>query len=319
MRIPVKWLSLVTLFSLTATSLVEANVRVPAIIGTNMVLQQGQELPIWGWADAGEEVSVTFNGQTVQATADAAGKWKVALAKVDQAGGPHEMIIKGKNELKLTNILVGEVWAGSGQSNMQWSVSSSTNAAEEIANAKHPGIRLFLVQLIPSGTPAADVPVNNVQGRWVECSPETVAPSSAVLYFFGRKIHQDVKVPVGLITTAWGGTRIQPWITPAGYAAIPELAEEQKQYHAALANHVASIAAYHDALKNWVAEAQKALAAGQLPGEVPPAPGHPLNNNYQWTGLYNGMIHPLQPFGIKGFLWYQGESNNGQGMAYYHL
>jgi len=319
MRCVVKWCSLAALVALLGTGTAQANVRLPAIIGPNMVLQQGQELPIWGWADAGEEVTVTFAGQTVKATADASGKWAVTLAKIDKAGGPHEMVVKGKNELKLGNVLVGEVWAGSGQSNMQWSVSASKDAAQEIASAKHPSIRLFLVQLIPSGTPAADVPVNQFQGKWVECSPETVAPSSAVLYFFGRKIHQDLKVPVGLITTAWGGTRIQPWVPPQGYDAIPELAEERKNYHAALANFTAAIKNYQGQLAAWVASAEAAAQAGQLPTAVPALPGHPLNNNFQWTGLYNGMIHPLAPFGIKGFLWYQGESNNGQGMAYYHL
>src|SRR5262249_46955141 len=148
-----------------------------------------------------------------------------------------------------------------------------------------------------------------VSAQWVECSPQTVANSSAVLYFFGREIHQQLDVPVGLITTAWGGTRIQPWIPPQGYTAIPELADEKAQMLAALNAYGESLTAANAAIKTYTA----ALAAAK-PGEAVPtppvSPQHPLNNNFQWTGLYNGMIHPIAPFGIRGFLWYQGESNN---------
>ena len=221
------WLAAVVL--LAGISVAEANVRLPAVIGTNMVLQKDIPLPIWGWADAGEEVTVSFAGNSVTARADAAGKWKATLPAIAAASGPHEMTIKGKNEIKLTNILVGEVWAGSGQSNMQWSVAQTQNAKEEIARAKFPSIRLFIIPLVPAGSPA-----DNVTAKWVECSPQTVAGSSAVLYFFGREIHQKLNVPVGLITTAWGGTRIQPWIPPQGYTAIPELANEKAQLLAAL-------------------------------------------------------------------------------------
>jgi hypothetical protein len=216
------WLA--SLLSLAFAASAQANVRVPAVIGNNMVLQQGIPLPIWGWADAGEDVTVTFRDKMLTVKADAAGKWKVTLPAIETAAAADEMLIKGKNLIHIKNILVGEVWAGSGQSNMQWSVQQSANAQEEIAKANHPKIRLFIVPLIPAGSPADDV-----QAQWVECSPQTVAGSSAVLYFFGREIHQQMKTPVGLITTAWGGTRIQPWIPPQGYTAIPELADEKQK------------------------------------------------------------------------------------------
>ncbi len=294
----------------------QANVRLPEVISNNMVLQKDIPLPIWGWADAGEEVTVTLGESSVKATADGAGKWKVTLPAIKTAGGPHEMTVKGKNEIKVTNILVGEVWAGSGQSNMQWGVNSSTNGAQEVAAAKFPKIRLFMIPLIPLGTPS-----EHVQAQWVECSPETVGGSSAVLYFFGREIHQKLDVPVGLITTAWGGTRIEPWIPPQGFTAIPELAGERDKwlgmlngYADALANHSGSIKAYNETVK------------AAKPGDaLPAAPSaatninHPLNSSGQHTGLYNGMIHPIVPFGIRGFLWYQGESNNGQGMHYHQM
>lgn len=295
-------------------SKVQADVKLPEIISNNMVLQKDIPLPIWGWADAGEEVTVTLGATSEKATADAAGKWKVKLPAVTTAGGPHEMTVKGKNEIKISNILVGEVWAGSGQSNMQWSVERSLNPAEEIANAKYPSIRLFMIPLVPSGTPA-----DHIQAKWVECSPETVGPSSAVLFFFGREIHKQLNTPVGLITTAWGGTRIQPWIPPQGYTAIPEIENEKNEwlgmlnsYSDALAANAAAIKVYNDAIK-------AAKPGDALPPEPAPVPAHPLNSNRNHTGLYNGMIYPIVPFGIKGFLWYQGESNNGQGMHYYQM
>ena len=310
-----RWCLMVTAaVLLTMGSIVRADVKLPEIISNNMVLQKDIPLPIWGWADAGEEVTVTLGATSAKATADAAGKWKVKLPAVTTAGGPHEMTVKGKNEIKVSNILVGEVWAGSGQSNMQWSVKQSLNPDAEIANAKYPSIRLFMIPLVPSGTPA-----DHIQAKWVECSPETVGPSSAVLYFFGREIHKQLNTPVGLITTAWGGTRIQPWIAPQGFTAIPEIENEKNEwlgklnsYSDALAANAAAIKVYNDAVK-------AAKPGDVLPSEPAPVPAHPLNERQTHTGLYNGMIYPIVPFGIKGFLWYQGESNNGQGMHYYQM
>jgi sialate O-acetylesterase len=201
-----RWMILAAVAALIAPGTTAmADVRLPEVISNNMVLQKDIPLPIWGWAAPGEEVTVTLGASSVKATADGAGKWKVVLPAIKTAGGPHEMIVKGKNEIKVSNILVGEVWAGSGQSNMQWAVAQSANAQQEIAAAKYPKIRLFVIPLVPAGTPS-----EQVNAKWVECTPETVAGSSAVLYFFGREVHQKLdNIPVGLITTAWGGTRIR--------------------------------------------------------------------------------------------------------------
>ena len=300
--------------TLAGVSTAQADVRLPEVISNNMVLQKDIPLPIWGWAEAGEEVTVTLGESSVKATADGAGKWKVTLPAVKTAGGPHEMIVKGKNEIKVSNILIGEVWAGSGQSNMQWNVAQSTNGPQEIASAKFPKIRLFMIPLVPSGTPS-----EHVVAQWVECSPESVAGSSAVLFFFGREIHQKLDIPVGLITTAWGGTRIQPWIPPQGYTAIPELDGEKKEMLGMLNGYVGALAQYGEAIKVYSNALDVAKPGDALPAVPTNLPGHPLNSNYQHTGLYNGMIHPIVPFGIRGFLWYQGESNNGQGMHYFQL
>lgn len=307
-----QWMTVLMLALMASTA--QANVRLPAIIGNNMVLQKDIPLPIWGWADPGEDVTVKLGEDSATAKADGAGKWKVTLKAVKTAGGPHEMTVKGKNEIKVSNILIGEVWAGSGQSNMQWSVQQSSNGQKEIADAKFPKIRLFMIPLIPSGTPA-----DNVFAQWVECSPQTVGGSSGVLYFFGREIHQKLDTPVGLITTAWGGTRIQPWIPPQGYTAIPELADEKGKMLDALGAYGQALVAYNEAIKTYAATVKAAKPGAPLSAPPGALPQHPLNNNYQWTGLHNGMIHPIVPFGIRGFLWYQGESNNGQGMAYFQL
>lgn len=310
-----KWCLMVAAGALLSMGvMVRADVRLPEVISNNMVLQKDIPLPIWGWADAGEEVTVTLGDSSVKTTANAAGKWAVKLPAVKTAGGPHEMTVKGKKEIKVSNILIGEVWAGSGQSNMQWSVAQSTNGKEEVANAKYPTIRIFMVPLIPSGTPA-----DHVQAKWVECSPETVAGSSAVLYFFGREIHQKLDVPVGLITTAWGGTRIQPWIPPQGYTAIPEIEGEKNEWIGSLNGYADSLTAHAASIKAYDEAVKAAKPGDALPASPSAVPNHPLNTNHAHTGLYNGMIHPIVPFGIRGFLWYQGESNNGQGMHYYQM
>ena len=310
----VRWCLIAILAFEAGVKTAAADVQLPEVISNNMVLQKGIPLPIWGWASGGEEVTVTLGEATVTTTAGGDGKWKVTLPAIKTAGGPHEMVVKGKNEIKISNILVGEVWAGSGQSNMQWSVNASLNAPAEIANANFPKIRLFMVPLVPSGTPS-----EHVAAQWVECSPATVGGSSAVLYFFGREIHQKLDMPVGLITTAWGGTRIQPWIPPQGYSDIPELDGEKKEMLGMLNGYADALGKYSESLKAY-SEAYAEVKPGEPVPAVPSTvPVHPLNNNYQHTGLYNGMIHPLVPFGIRGFLWYQGESNNGQGMHYFQM
>lgn len=287
-----------------------ADVRLPAVIGSNMVLQQGKPLTFWGWSNPDEEVTVELDGQKQSTKGDAAGRWTVKFEPLKEAGKSVEMTVTGKNTLKLTNILVGEVWLGSGQSNMQWSVAQSMNAPQEIAAAKFPKIRLFLVPLVPSGTPA-----NDVVAQWVECDPKTIPGFSAVLYFFGREIHQKLDLPVGLIATSWGGTRIEPWIPPVSFETLPELKNELAYYKGLKANYRRQVLDVAPKLAKWAAD----VAAAPEGADVPPAPalpGHPINSNGAPTGLYNGMIHPVVPFAIQGALWYQGESNRGAGMHY---
>jgi sialate O-acetylesterase len=204
---------------LVAAAPAAADVRIPHVFGDNMVLQRGMPVPVWGRAAPGEEVIVTVAGQSHKARAGADGRWKVVLDKLE-AGGPLEMTLEGSSGTRrvLRNVLVGEVWLGSGQSNMEMSVAGSKDAQKEIAAADHPRIRLFTVPKL-----RADGPQPDCQGEWVECSPKTVPHFSAAAYYFGRKLHQDLGVPVGLIHSSWGGTPIESWMNPQASQADPTL------------------------------------------------------------------------------------------------
>lgn len=276
-----------------------ADVKLPAIFNSHMVLQQGKEIRIWGWAEPGESVTVYLDGEESggaeavafraqqKSTADRQGNWNVTFPKL-KAGTKCQLMVKGANNtINLKDILMGEVWVCSGQSNMQWSVTQSKNPKEEIAAANYPKIRLFYVPRVPSGTPAKDV-----NAKWEVCSPKTIGRFSAVAYYFGRHLHKNLNVPIGLIHTSWGGTRIEPWTPPVGFETVKELKPILEQ----------------------ITKANAAYAASKIGGKKPVR--HPLASNRQPTGLYNGMVHPLVPLSIRGAIWYQGESNRGDGLLY---
>ena len=279
-----------------------ADVKLPAIFGDNMVLQGEAKIPVWGTADPGEKVEVRVSvpvvaadgkaaGQARQATADEQGRWKIVLdplPAVDEAIG---FVVTGKNKLTLENVIVGDVWVASGQSNMEWSVTRSDNAKEEIAAAKHPSIRLFQVRK----TVASDAPAADVVGKWVVCSPETIPGFSAVAYFFGREIQAVTRRPIGLIGTYWGGTPAEAWTSSEKLAADDR---------------------FDPILKRW-AEIDAKAAAGESDASRQGAlgPKHP----HHPAGLFNGMIAPIVPFAIKGAIWYQGESNASRAYQYRHL
>lgn len=195
----------------------EAKVRMPGLFTNNMVLERDVPVNIWGWADKNEKIEVLFNGQHQETKANAKGEWSVTL-KPAPYGGPYVLTIKGKdNSIDLENVMLGEVWVCSGQSNMEWGVRSTNNAEEEIKNANYPNIRLFTVPKISRGISQEDV-----EGEWTECTPETVANFSAVGYFFGRKLYQELDIPIGLINASWSGTRIEAWMSPEAYMALPD-------------------------------------------------------------------------------------------------
>ncbi|MCU0244574.1 MAG: 9-O-acetylesterase, partial [Acidobacteria bacterium] len=197
-----------------------AQVRLPAVIGDHMVVQQDKPVAVWGWASKGETVTVAFAGQERKAVAGDDGRWRVAFDPL-KAGGPAlELTVRGAKgpALSVTDILVGEVWLCSGQSNMEWAMSWLPNPAPDILRADNPNMRLFLVPKRP-----ADRPLDDVAAKWERCAPDTVRPFSAVAYYFGLELHKRLGVPVGLIESAWGGTLIEPWTPPVGFAAVPEV------------------------------------------------------------------------------------------------
>jgi sialate O-acetylesterase len=219
---------LVAVILIIAGSLAGANVKLPAIFGDNMVLQQRSNAAIWGWADKGETVEVlgSWAKSPVTAKAGKDGKWQVKV-KTPEASGPYTLTVKGKNTITLQNVLIGEVWVCSGQSNMEWPLQSADNAKEEIKAADFPKIRLFTVTKKFSLQPQSDC-----KGQWKICSPDTAGPFSAVGYFFGRQIHQKLNVPVGLINTSWGGTPAQAWTsekTVKSFPAYKTMLEEIEQ------------------------------------------------------------------------------------------
>jgi len=291
-----------------------ADVKLPAVIGDNMVLQQKMDVPIWGWAEVGEKIVVTIGWQrstAYDATADKDGKWMVKV-RTPNAGGPYKIIIKANNTVNLKNVLVGEVWVCSGQSNMQWSVEQTADAEQEIAAANYPKMRLFAVERNASGQPLRDC-----VGSWSECGPETIGKFSAVSYFFGRELHKELAVPIGLVNTSWGGTRIEPWTPPVGFALVAKLGEILKEVGQADGEYRKSVAESLDSIEAWVQGSRKALAAKEPVPPAPALPKHPLSSRGRPTGLYNAMVHPLVPFGIRGAIWYQGESNLNDGMLYF--
>lgn len=200
-----------------------ADVTLPRIFSSNMVLQQGTEIPVWGWANQGERVTVTLNKSTVSARAGRDGKWKVKLPRFDY-GGPYTMTVSGRNKIVFDNVMIGEVWIASGQSNMEWQLSQSKNAEEEIAAAEYPNIRLFQVPRTVAQLPQDDIS----SGEWKACTPENVTGFSAVAYFFGRELHQKLNVPIGLIHSSWGGTVAETWISTETIENDPDFAEPLK-------------------------------------------------------------------------------------------
>ncbi|MCF7958113.1 MAG: sialate O-acetylesterase [Phycisphaerae bacterium] len=296
-----------------------AAVRLPHIIGDHMVIQQEKPVKIWGWADAGEMVSVTLSGQTAKTKAGKEGTWQVKLPAMKADGKVYQMTIAGENTITLNNILVGEVWLCSGQSNMEMGVAICDNSKEEIAAADYPDIRLYMVPKIPSGEPVSDR-----DATWKACTPETIAQDgwggfTAAGYYFGRELHKQLNVPIGLIQSAWGGTRIEPWTPPVGFEQVKALESISKEIVLANLQYRNAVKEQLDEINKWVKATKKALANNSNLPESLTWPMHPLYNNghpVRPTALYNGMIHPIAPFAIRGAIWYQGESNLGEGMMY---
>ena len=284
MSITTRNILVLIMFSCLCLRVANAQVKLPPVFGSNMVLQQQIALPVWGTAAPGEQIVITFAGETARTVANADGKWWVKLPS-QEVGGPYEMVIQGTNRLVFANVLVGEVWVCSGQSNMAFGLLHTDNAEAEIAATDYPSIRLLTVK--PS---TSNRRVKNVSGQWYSCTPKSAAIRgtrldgqqgvdtggfSAVAYFFGRELHNALNVPIGLIHSSCGGGSAEAWTSLATLRANPDLERLVRRWYSA------EEPIYH----------------------------HPAN-------LYNAMMAPLIPYAIRGAIWYQGESNASRAYQY---
>ncbi len=295
--------------SLAVTALgaaARADVKLPAVFSDHLVLQRDAVVPVWGWADPGETVTVSIAGQSQTAPTGADGKWVVKLAKLS-AGEPTTLTVKGRNTITIQDVLVGEVWLGSGQSNMAMAVKDAKDFEQEKVAANFPRIRMFKEESV-----AAETAQTVGKGVWLVCSPETVGGFSAALYFFGRELHQVLGAPVGMINSSVGGTPIESWIASEAQRASAEL----KPFVALLEKDNAAITSdaavkkYERDLATWEAGQKKARTEKQKAAKRPPNPAEVRARKGNLGGLFNGKISPLIPYAIRGALWYQGEANS---------
>jgi sialate O-acetylesterase len=285
-----------TLLILVFAIVGRAEVRVPSIIGDNMVLQQGVKVRIWGKANAGEKVTVMFEKKSVNTVADAQGRWQVWLGPL-KAGGPSELIITGQNVVTLKNVLVGEVWICSGQSNMEWALVNTVNGNEAVAQAKYPEIRLFTVDHNTSTSQLDDV-----QGRWVVTTPENAASFSAVGYFFGREIYQQLKTPIGLINTSWGGTPAEAWTALEALRSSVDLKPILDRYESSLNALPQTKAAYERALVEW--EQKNLYVDGDNKGEAL-GYANPATSIADWSRMDLPKQFETAGLQIDGVVWFR--------------
>ena len=292
-----------TFFTIT----VFADVKLPPIISNHMVLQAGERVPIWGTASPDEKIIVEIGNQKLTTQANANGEWRVQLEPL-KSGGQLTLTVSGTNTIVVSDVLAGEVWLGSGQSNMGMQVSRANNFEVEKAAADFPEIRIFTVASKASTNALADC-----QGSWRVCNSNTVGNFSATLYFFGRELHQRLKVPVGLIHSSWGGTPIEAWTPEAVVKSLPS-------YPAFLEHKKKEVADWPEREKKviadlaaWEKAAVAAKAANKPEPLKPGQPAQPESGQYMPGQLYNAMIHPLIRYRMRGAIWYQGEANASGG------
>ncbi len=301
------YLASLLLFSsaLTASS-AHAQVQLPSVWASHAVVQRDMPVRVWGHAATGEHISVHFRGAGAATTADDLGRWKIDLPP-GKAGGPFTMDIDATNHIELTDLLVGDVWLASGQSNMELTMPNILHADEEIKNATQPNIRLFQVQHA-----SADFPQTDARAKtWTSCTPESVANFSAVAYFFGRNIQADQKVPIGLIESDWGGTPAETWTSQRALSADGSLMPAWQTWAQMSDDEPRELLQEQREAR----ETAVALAAGK------PAPHfdwHPEFRSWLPGGTFNAMIAPLVPFPIRGVIWYQGESNASAERSFYY-
>ncbi len=298
----------------------------PSVFSDGMVLQRNIPVPVWGWGENGEQVTVSFSGQT-KTTKVEDEQWMVYLEPLAASAASAEMLVKaGDKEITIGDVLVGEVWVCGGQSNMDWilnSVSSDTKDPkhqpiadynkQKVNNANDPLLRQIKV---PRAT-SVNEELHDFDAAWVKATPDDIGNFTATGYYFARELRQYLDVPVGLLNCNWGGTRVEPWIPVAAYKKNPKLAAYYDKEMAAMEkalkpwNDGTAMAEYEKKLAAWKVESEKLKAAGEKPPRKPRAPREPKNNQQFPSTLFNAMLHPLIPYAVKGAIWYQGESNAG--------
>lgn len=328
-----RWsLPAVVFASLAACGVANADVKLPTIFSDHMLLQHDRSVPIWGWATAGEAVSVQVGAQTSSATAGADGKWSVKLDALPVSDAPMKLVVSGRNRIEINDVLVGDVWLCSGQSNMGFPLDGAITGPAAVKTAADERLRLFVVEANPRFDPQDDC-----KGKWTLCTPAAAGRFSAVGYFFGRDLREDLKIPIGLICSAFGGTSSQAWTSRAGLEGRPALREMMAQFaqdEPMLRQKTETYEqqtvpqwekemeiwrrdvnpGYQQQLQQWNAAVKQAQATGQpappKPQPATPRPNAPaVPNRLTPTTLYNGMIVPILPYAIRGFAWYQGEHN----------
>ncbi|GAA4893045.1 sialate O-acetylesterase [Ferrimonas pelagia] len=305
---------LLALLASSALLHAHAEIRLPALFGDNMILQQDTQNAIWGFADPGEQVQVHASwGASAQTQADQAGNWKLMLATpAHQPGAPHShsLTIAGDNTLTFNNVALGEVWLAAGQSNMGWAMQNTFSAEATLAQADNPDLRIYRSQRQHWHEPLLD----NASGQWQTATPATVAQTSAVAYHFAATLQRTLKVPVGIIVQAYAGTPIEGWIPktlqqddPAVTALIADMDRRSRRF-----DRTQALETYQQQLTQYRAELALASTAPRRQREPkPPIITKPANLGHQMPGhIYNAMIHPIRPYGIKGMIWYQGERNS---------
>ncbi|SDC03281.1 sialate O-acetylesterase [Niabella drilacis] len=314
-----KWKCICCLSFLLVSGSINAAVKLPAVIADHMVLQQRTTVALWGWATPGERIRIqcSWNRQPVTVMAGMDGRW-IAHVKTIAAGGPYTIRFNGTNVIEINDVLLGEVWLCSGQSNMEFPLAKQkawrtgvTGYEEEVAKASDPRLRLFTVQQEVAGTPRPDL-----QGSWAPTTPETAATFSAVAYYFGKEIREATGVPVGLIHSSWGGTPAESWTRKEVLDTGREFRRILDRYETAVKTYPEELAKYGQERDQWLKDS--ATHPERL-RKKPARPLEPEQNSKSPTKLYNAMIHPLIPFTLKGVIWYQGESNAGRAYQYRQL
>lgn len=290
---------------------IRAEIAVSGLFSDGLILQRDKPMNVWGSGSPGERVRVQFHGQSVETTTNASGRWQVVLSAEPASTEPSELVVAGTNTVRVADVLVGDVWLCSGQSNMAFVVSRGLNARVEIAAADDPLIRQFEVARVPNAEPQEDC-----QGSWQSASPETVANFTAVGYFFAREWRARTGVPVALVNAAVGGTPIESWMSAEALSRDPSAETIHARWEQAIEDYPTMRSRYEVDLAAWEAAKLAAENAGEVfkqrrPAKVP----DPLGGR-RLAGLYNGMIHPLHRVGLRGILWYQGEANGERGGEY---